>query len=128
MVRFLSGDRSFYLLTAGRSTSFVTEALRPVPWRISDSSLVLEARVLSRRGEARLQERERPFASFRVLQVGLHIIVIAGENEDDHVRSAFEEEAKTFVGTALEEISSEPANVHTGVKMRTPEGFGRRTN
>jgi hypothetical protein len=54
--------------------------------------------------------------------------MIARENEDDHIRSAFEEEAKIDTGTALEEISSEPANVDAGVEVWSAEGFGRRSH
>ena len=52
--------------------------------------------------------------------------MIARENEDDLIWSAFEEEAKIDAGTALEEIFSGPANVYAGVETRSTEGFGRR--
>jgi len=52
--------------------------------------------------------------------------MIAGENEDDYIRSAFEEEAAIDTGSAFKEVFSKSANVHASVEMRTAKGPGCR--
>jgi hypothetical protein len=69
-----------------------------------------------------------PSGLFRVLQVGPHIVMTAGKNEDNHIRPAFKEKTKIDAGAALEKVFSEPANVHASVEMRPAKGFSRRSH
>jgi hypothetical protein len=62
----------------------------------------------------------------RVLQICLHLVSIAGENEGDHSRSALEKEATIETGTAFKEVFPESMNVRASVEMRTAESLGRR--
>jgi hypothetical protein len=58
--------------------------------------------------------------------MGLHIVMVSGENKGDHIRSALEEEAKMDARPAFKEVFPESTNVHASMEMRMTEGFARR--
>jgi|HubBroStandDraft_1064217.scaffolds.fasta_scaffold26756_5 hypothetical protein len=52
--------------------------------------------------------------------------MIAGENECDYIRSAFEKEAAIDTGSAFKEVFPKSTNIHASVEMRAAKGPGCR--